>query len=227
MLEKELLINLTLEEGYNNYISFREFFKDKIEEGNRDNIIGFLKLYLNQELLVDILKYNINTTLSSNKIIFNRYREEVPNTLGIDIEDLIKIPSIEDIVDYIIDNLENFLEEEKGEIDISLDLDSYNIDLFIYNIISYYYSSPYRKAIYKTIENLREKIRDYSNRVIELEEEIDILYIEYKEKDLEERKEFREDYYRELGKLNHRRKKFLNRIKELEERLEDLEFIEL
>ena len=226
MLEREILINLTLEDGYNNYIDFIGSLKDIIEEEDRDRIIGFLKGHLNRDLLIDTFKYNLNTTLSSNKIIFDKYKKEIPQYLGMDIEDLIKIPSIEDIANYTINNIENFLEEEKGEIDISLDLDSYNIDLLIFNIISYYYSDPYRKAIYKTIENLRERIIDYSNRVIELEEEMDGLYIEYKEKDFYDRKESREGYYRELGKLNHKKKRFLNRIHRLEERLEDLEFIE-
>lgn len=225
MLEKEILINLTLDNGYNNYI-FIGSLKDIIEEGNRNNIIGFLRDHLNKDLLIDIFKYNLGTTLSSNKIIFNKYKKEVPKVLGMNIEDLIKNPSIEDIANYTIDNLENFLEEEKGEIDISLDLDSYNIDLLIFNIISYYYSSPYRKAIYKTIENIRGIIIDYSNRVIELEEEIDRLYMDYRERNLEERKGYREDYYKELGRLNHKRKRLLDRIKKLEERLEDLEFIE-
>lgn len=225
MLEKEILINLTLDNGYNNYI-FIGSLKDIIEEGNRNNIIGFLRDHLNKDLLIDIFKYNLGTTLSSNKIIFNKYKKEVPKVLGMNIEDLIKNPSIEDIANYTIDNLENFLEEEKGEIDISLDLDSYNIDLLIFNIISYYYSSPYRKAIYKTIENIRGIIIDYSNRVIELEEEIDRLYMDYRERNLEERKGYRENYYKELGRLNHKRKRLLDRIKKLEERLEDLEFIE-
>lgn len=55
---------------------------------------------------------------------------------------------------------------------------------------------------------------------------MDILYKDYREKDLEERKGYRGDYYRELGKLNHKKKRLLERIKKLEERLEDLEFIE-
>ena len=224
MLEREILINLTLEEGYGNYINFIESFKDKIEEGDRDNIIGFLKLYLNQELLMDILKYNINITLSSNKIIFNKYREEIPKVLGIDIEDLINIPSMEDIVNYTIDNLEDFLEEEREE--VYLLLDSYNINYFIYNTISYYYSSPYKEAINKTIENLRERLIDYSNRIIELEEDSNNLYIEYKEKDLYDRKESRENYYRELGKIDHRKRRFLDRIHRLEEKIKELEFIE-
>lgn len=223
MLEKEILINLTLENGDNSYI-FIGSLRDIIEEGDRNNIIGFLRDHLNRDLLIDIFKYNFSTTLYSNKIIFNKYREEIPKVLGKDIEDLIKIPNIEDIANYTIDNLENFLEEEKGEIDLYFN--SYNIDLFIYNIISYYYSSPYRKAIYKTIENLRKLIIEYSNRIIESEEEIDRLYIDYKERDLEERKEYRKDYYRELGKLIHSKKRFLDRIKDLEEKLEDLEFIE-
>lgn len=224
MLEKELLINLTLEEGYNNYISFIESFKEKVEEGDKENLIGFLKLYLNQELLVNILKYNISITLYSNKIIFNKYREEIPKVLGIDIEDLIIIPNIEDIVNYTIDNLENFLEEEREDMDIFFN--SYNIDLLIYNIISYYYSNPYKEAKNQIIENLRKLIIDYSNRVIELEKDSNNLYIEYKEKDLEKRKESREDYYRELGKLNHRRNRIIDRIKKLEERLKGLEYIE-
>ena len=224
MLEKELLINLTLEEGYNNYISFIESFKEKVEEGDKENLIGFLKLYLNQELLVNILKYNISITLYSNKIIFNKYREEIPKVLGIDIEDLIIIPNIEDIVNYTIDNLENFLEEEREDMDIFFN--SYNIDLLIYNTISYYYSNPYKEAKNQIIENLRKLIIDYSNRVIELEKDSNNLYIEYKEKDLEKRKESREDYYRELGKLNHRRNRIIDRIKRLEERLKELEYIE-
>lgn len=222
MLEKELLINLTLEEGYENYINFIEAFKSIVED--KDNIIGFLRESLNKDLLIKILNYNLNTTLNSNKIIFNKYKEEIPSTLGIDIEDLIKIPNIEDIADYTIDNLEDFLEEEKEEVDLLLD--SYTIDLFIYNTISYYYNSPYKETINKTIENLREKIREYSNRVIELEEEIDNLYIEYKEKDIEERKEYRENYYRELGKLDHRKRRMMDRIERLEERLGELEYIE-
>lgn len=226
MLEREILINLTLEEGYNNYIDFIGSLKDIIEEKSRDRIIGFLRDHLNRDLLIDTFKYNFNTTLSSNKIIFDKYKKEIPQNLGMNIEDLIKIPSIEDIANYTIDNIENFLEEEKGEIDISLDLDSYNIDLLIFNIISYYYSDPYRKCIYKTIENIREIIIDYSNRVIESEEEIDRLYIDYKERDLGERKKYREDYYKELGKLNHRKKRFLDRIHKLEERLKELEYIE-
>lgn len=224
MLERELLINLTLEEGYSNYISFIESFKDKVEEGDKDNLIGFLKLYLNQELLVDILKYNINITLYSNKIIFNKYREEIPKVLGIDIEDLIIIPNIEDIVNFTIDNLEDFLEEEREDMDIFFT--SYNIDLLIYNTISYYYKIPYKEAINKTIENLRERLIISSNRIIELEEDMDRLYMDYKEKDLEERKESREDYYRELGKLNHRKKRFLDKIHRLEEKIKELEFIE-
>ena len=226
MLEREILINLTLEDGYNNYIDFIGSLKDIIEENNRDRIIGFLRGHLNRDLLIDTFKYNLNTTLSSNKIIFDKYKKEVPNNLGMNIEDLIKIPSIEDIANFTIDNLENFLEEEKGEIDISLDLDSYNIVLLIFNIISYYYSDPYRKCIYKTIENIREIIIDYSNRVIELEEDMDRLYMDYKERNLDERKEYREDYYKELGRLNHKKKRFLDRIHSLEERLEVLEFIE-
>ena len=224
MLEREILINLTLEEGYNNYISFIESFKERIEEEDKDNLIGFLKLYLNQELLVDILKYNINITLYSNKIIFNKYREEIPKVLGIDIEDFIKIPNIEDIVNFTIDNLEDFLEGEREDMDIFFT--SYNIDLLIYNTISYYYKIPYKESINKTIENLRKTIIEYSNRVIELEKDSNNLYIEYKEKYLEERKESREDYYRELGKLNHRRYRIIDKIKRLEERLKDLEFIE-
>lgn len=223
MLEREILINLTLEEGYNNYISFIESFKEKVEEGDKDNLIGFLKLYLNQELLVDILKYNLNTTLYSNKIIFNKYREEIPK-LGIDIEDLITIPNIEDIVNYTIDNLEDFLEEEKGEIDLYFN--SYNIDLLIYNTISYYYKIPYKESLNKTIENLRKLIIEYSNRIIESEEEIDRLYIDYKERDLEDRKEYREDYYKNLGKVIHSKKRFLDRIHRLEDKLKDLESIE-
>ena len=226
MIEREILINLTLEDGYNNYIDFIGSLKDKIEEGNRNNIIGFLKGHLNRDLLIDTFKYNLNTTLSSNKIIFDKYKKEIPQNLGMNIEDLIKIPSIEDLANYTIDNIENFLEEEKGEIDISLDLDSYNIDLLIFNIISYYYSDPYRKCIYKTIENIREIIIDYSNRVIESEENMDRLYMDYKERNLEERKGYREDYYRALGNLNHKKKRFLDRIHSLEERLEVLEFIE-
>ena len=224
MLEREILINLTLEEGYNNYISFIESFKEKVEEGDKENLIGFLKLYLNQELLIDILKYNINTTLYSNKIIFNKYREEIPKVLGIDIEDLIKIPNIEDIVNITIDNLEDFLEKEREDMDMFFN--SYNIDLLIYNTISYYYSNPYKEAKNQIIENLRKLIIDYSNRVIELEKDSNNLYIEYKGKDLGERKGYRENYYRELGKLNHRKKRLLDRIKRLEERLKDLEFIE-
>ena len=226
MLEKELLINLTLEDGYNNYIDFIGSLKDIIEEKSRDRIIGFLRGHLNRDLLIDTFKYNLNTTLSSNKIIFDKYKNEIPQYLGMNIEDLIKIPSIEDLANYTIDNIENFLEEEKGEIDISLDLDSYNIDLLIFNIISYYYSDPYRKCIYKTIENIREIIIDYSNRVIELEEDMDRLYMDYRERNLEERKGYREDYYKELGRLNHKKKRFLDRIHKLEERLEVLEFIE-
>lgn len=221
MLEKELLINLTLEEGYENYINFIEAFKDIVED--KDNIIGFLRDNLTKDLLIKILNYNLNNTLNSNKIIFNKYREEV-KILGVDIEDLINIPSIEDIADYTINNLEDFLEEEEEEISIILDL--YSLDLFIYNTISYYYSSPYKEAKNKTIENIRERIIDYSNRVIELEEEIDNLYIEYKEKGIEEKKESREDYYRELGKKEHRRRRFIERIQDLEERLEELEYIE-
>ena len=226
MIEREILINLTLEDGYNNYIDFIGSLKDIIEEKSRDRIIGFLRGHLNRDLLIDTFKYNLNTTLSSNKIIFDKYKNEIPQYLGMNIEDLIKIPSIEDLANYTIDNIENFLEEEKGEIDISLDLDSYNIDLLIFNIISYYYSDPYRKCIYKTIENIREIIIDYSNRVIELEEDMDILYMDYRERNLEERKGYREDYYKELGRLNHKKKRFLDRIHKLEERLEVLEFIE-
>ena len=224
MLEREILINLTLEEGYNNYISFIESFKEKVEEGDKDNLIGFLKLYLNQELLVDVLKYNINTTLYSNKIIFNKYREEIPKVLGIDIEVLIKIPNIEDIVNFTIDNLENFLEEEREDMDIYFN--SYNIDLLIYNTISYYYKIPYKESLNNAIENLRKLIIDYSNRIIESEEEIDRLYIDYKERDLGERKKYREDYYKELGKLIHSKKRFLDRIHRLEEKLKNLESIE-
>lgn len=224
MLEREILINLTLEEGYNNYISFIESFKEKVEEGDKDNLIGFLKLYLNQELLVDVLKYNINTTLYSNKIIFNKYREEIPKVLGIDIEVLIKIPNIEDIVNFTIDNLENFLEEEREDMDIYFN--SYNIDLLIYNTISYYYKIPYKESLNNAIENLRNLIIDYSNRIIESEEEIDRLYIDYKERDLGERKKYREDYYKELGKLIHSKKRFLDRIHRLEEKLKNLESIE-
>ena len=55
---------------------------------------------------------------------------------------------------------------------------------------------------------------------------MDRLYRDYRKKDLEERKGYREDYYRELGRLNHKRKRLLDRIKKLEEKLEDLEFIE-
>ena len=226
MIEREILINLTLEDGYNNYIDFIGSLKDIIEEKSRDRIIGFLRGHLNRDLLIDTFKYNLNTTLSSNKIIFDKYKNEIPQYLGMNIEDLIKIPSIEDLANYTIDNIENFLEEEKGEIDISLDLDSYNIDLLIFNIISYYYSDPYRKCIYKTIENIRGYIIDYSNRVIELEEDMDILYMDYRERNLEERKGYREDYYKELGRLNHKKKRFLDRIHKLEERLEVLEFIE-
>ena len=222
MLEKELLINLTLEEGYKNYINFIEAFKDIVED--KDNIIGFLRDNLTKDLLIRILNYNLNTTLKSNRIIFNKYKEEIPNNLGIDIEDLITIPNIEDIANYIIDNIEDFLEEEGEE--VSLLLDSYNINYFIYNTISYYYSSPYKEAKNQIIENIRERIRDYSNRIIELEEKIDIFYIEYKEKDLEERNKSREEYYRELGKLNHRRKRIIDNLERLEERLEELEFIE-
>ena len=224
MLEREILINLTLEEGYNNYISFIESFKEKVEEGDKDNLIGFLKLYLNQELLIDVLKYNINITLYSNKIIFNKYREEIPKVLGMSIEDLIKIPNIEDIAEYVIDNLEDFLEEEREDMDIYFN--SYNIDLLIYNTISYYYKNPYKEAINKTIENIRGIIIDYSNRIIESEEEMDRLYIDYKNRNLEERKEYREDYYKELGKLNHSKKRFLDRIHRLEEKLKELEYIE-
>lgn len=221
-LEKELLIDLALEEGYSNYISFIESFKEKVEE-DKENLIGFLRDHLNKDLLVDILKYNINTTLYSNKIIFNKYKEEI-KVLGIDIEDLITIPNIEDIVNYTIDNLENFLEEEREDIDIYFN--SYNIDLLIYNTISYYYSNPYKEAKNQIIENLRKLIIDYSNRVIESEEEIDRLYIDYKERKLEERKEYREEYYKNLGKLNHSKKRFLDRIKRLEEKLKNLEYIE-
>ena len=223
MLEREILINLTLEEGYSNYISFIESFKEKVEE-DKDNLIGFLKLYLNQELLVDILKYNINTTLYSNKIIFNKYREEIPKVLGIDMEVLIKIPNIEDIAEYVIDNLEDFLEEEREDMDIYFN--SYNIDLLIYNTISYYYKNPYKDSLNKAIENLRKLIIDYSNRIIESEEEIDRLYIDHKERSLEEKREYREEYYKNLGKLIHSKKRFLDRIKRLEERLKDLESIE-
>lgn len=222
MLEKELLINLTLEEGYENYIDFIGAFKEVVEDPN--SIIGFLRDNLTKDLLIRIFNYNLNTTLKSNKIIFNKYREEISNTIGMDIEDLIKIPNIEDIADYTIDNLEDFLEEEEEEISIILDL--YSLDLFIFNIISYYYSSPYKEAKNQLIENLRKSIINYSNRVIELEEEINNLYIEYKEKDIEERKGYREDYYRELGKLNHRRYRMIDRIKRLESRLEELESIE-
>ena len=222
MLEKELLINLTLEEGYKNYINFIEAFKDIVED--KDNIIGFLRDNLTKDLLIRILNYNLNTTLKSNRIIFNKYKEEIPNNLGIDIEDLITIPNIEDIANYIIDNIEDFLEEEGEE--VSLLLDSYNINYFIYNTISYYYSSPYKEAKNQIIENIRERIRDYSNRIIELEEKIDIFYIEYKEKDLEERNKSREEYYRELGKLNHRRKRIIDNLERLEERLKELESIE-
>lgn len=221
MLEKELLINLTLEEGYENYINFIEAFKDIVED--KDNIIRFLRDNLTKDLLIKILNYNLNTTLNSNKIIFNKYREEV-KILGVDIEDLINIPSIEDIADYTINNLEDFLEEEKEE--LSLMLDSYNIELFIYNTILYYYKKPFREAINKTIENIRERIIDYSNRIIELREESNNLYIEYKNKDLEERKESREDYYKELGKIDHRKKRMVDRINRLEDRLGELEYIE-
>lgn len=221
MLEKELLINLTLEEGYENYIDFIGAFKEVVEDPN--NIIGFLRENLTKDLLIRIFNYNLNTTLKSNKINFNKYKKE-SNILGIDIEDLINIPSIEDIVNYTIDNLEDFLKEEEEEISIILDL--YSLDLFIFNTILYYYKKPFREAINKTIENIRERIIDYSNRVIELEEEIDNLYIKYKEKDIEERKEYREEYYRELGKLNHRRYRMIERINRLEERLEELESIE-
>ena len=223
MLEKELLINLTLEEGYENYINFIEAFKNIVEDQN--NIIGFLRDHLNKDLLIKILNYNLNTTLNSNKIIFNKYREEIPNTLGIDIEDLIKIPNIEDIVDYTIDNLEDFLEEEKES--LSIMLDSYNIESFIFNIITYYYKNPFREAKNQIIENIRENIRNYSNRVIELEEKIDIFYIEYREKDLEERRDSRENYYKELGKLDHRKRRMIDRIERLEDRLGELENIEL
>ena len=222
-LEKEILINLTLEEGYSNYISFIESFKEKVEE-DKENLIGFLRDHLNKDLLIDIFKYNISITLYSNKIIFNKYREEIPNTLGIDIEDLIIIPNIEDIANFTIDNLEDFLEEEREDIDIYFN--SYNIDLLIYNTISYYYSNPYKEAKNQLIENLRKLIIDYSNRIIESEEEIDRLYIDYKERKLEDRKEYREDYYKELGKLNHSKKRFLDRIKRLEEKLKNLESIE-
>lgn len=221
MLEKELLINLTLEEGYENYINFIEAFKSIVEDPN--NIIGFLRESLNKDLLVRILNYNLNTTLKSNKIIFNKYKKEIP-ILGIDIEDLIIIPSIEDIADYIIDNLEDFLKEEEEEISIILDL--YSLDLFIFNIISYYYSSPYKEAKNQLIENLRKSIIEYSNRLIELRENMDNLYIEYKEKDIEEKKESREEYYKELGKLDHRRRRIIDRINRLEDRLGELESIE-
>ena len=223
MLEKELLINLTLEEGYENYINFMEAFKNIVEDQN--NIVGFLRDHLNKDLLIKILNYNLNTTLNSNKIIFNKYREEIPNTIGIDIEDLIKIPNIKDIVDYTIDNLEDFLEEEKEN--LSIMLDSYNIESFIFNITTYYYKNPCREAKNQIIENIRKSIREYSSRVIEWEEEIDNLYIEYKEKDIEERKEYRENYYRELGKLDHRKRRMIDRIERLEDRLGELENIEL
>ena len=221
-LEKEILIDLALEEGYSNYISFIESFKEKVEE-DKENLIGFLRDHLNKDLLIDIFKYNISITLYSNKIIFNKYREEIPK-LGIDIEDLITIPNIEDIANFTIDNLEDFLEEEREDIDIYFN--SYNIDLLIYNTISYYYSNPYKEAKNQLIENLRKLIIDYSNRIIESEEEIDRLYIDYKERKLEDRKEYREDYYKELGKLNHSKKRFLDRIKRLEEKLKNLESIE-
>ena len=222
MLEKELLINLTLEEGYENYINFIEAFKNIVED--KEEIIGFLRDNLTKDLLIRIFNYNLNNTLAFNKIIFNKYREEIPSTLGIDIEDLIKIPNLEDIVNYTLDNLEDFLKEEREE--VYLLLDSYNINYFIYNTISYYYSSPYKEAINKTIENLRERLIDYSNRVIELEEDSNNLYIEYKEKDLYSRKEFRENYYKELGRLNHRKKRLIDKIHRLEERIKELEFIE-
>ena len=222
-LEKEILIDLTLENGDNSYI-FIGSLKDIIEEGNKDNIIIFLRDHLNKDLLIDIFKYNFSTTLYSNKIIFNKYKEEIPKVLGIDIEDLIVIPNIEDIANYTIDNLEDFLKEEREDIDIYFN--SYNIDLLIYNTISYYYSNPYKEAKNQLIENLRKLIIDYSNRIIESEEEIDRLYIDYKERKLEERKEYREDYYKELGKLNHSKKRFLDRIKRLEEKLKNLESIE-
>ncbi len=221
MLEKELLINLTLEEGYENYINFMEAFKNIVED--KDNIIGFLRDNLTKDLLIRILNYNLNITLNFNKIIFNSYKEKIPS-LGMDIEDLIKIPNIEDIADYTMDNLEDFLEEEREE--VYLLLDSYTIDLFIYNTISYYYNNPYKEAKNQLIDNIRERIRDYSSRVIELEEKIDILYIEYKEKDIEERKGYREDYYKELGKLDHRKRRMIDRIERLEERLGELEYIE-
>ena len=221
MLEKELLINLTLEEGYENYINFIEAFKSIVED--KDNIIGFLRDNLTKDLLIRILNYNLNTTLKFNKIVFNSYKEKIPS-LGIDIEDLIIIPSIEDIADYTIDNLEDFLEEEKEEVDLLLD--SYTIDLFIYNTISYYYNSPYKEAKNQIIENLRKSIIEYSNRIIELRETMDNLYMEYKNKSIEEKKESREDYYRELGKLDHRKRRIRERIERLEERLEELEYIE-
>ena len=221
MLEKELLINLTLEEGYENYINFMEAFKSIVEDKN--NIIGFLRDNLTKDLLIRILNYNLNTTLKFNKIVFNSYKEKIPS-LGIDIEDLIIIPSIEDIADYTIDNLEDFLEEEKEEVDLLLD--SYTIDLFIYNTISYYYNSPYKEAKNQIIENLRKSIIEYSNRIIELRETMDNLYMEYKNKSIEEKKESREDYYRELGKLDHRKRRIRERIERLEERLEELEYIE-
>ena len=222
MLEKELLINLTLEEGYENYINFIEAFKNIVED--KEEIIGFLRDNLTKDLLIKILNYNLNNTLAFNKIIFNKYREEIPNTLGIDIEDLIKIPNLEDIVNYTLDNLEDFLKEEREE--VYLLLDSYNINYFIYNTISYYYSSPYKEAINKTIENIRERLIDYSNRIIELEEDSNNLYIEYKEKDLYSRKESRENYYKELGRISHRKKRLIDKIKRLEDRLGELEFIE-
>ena len=223
MLEKELLINLTLEEGYENYINFIEAFKNIVED--KEEIIGFLRDNLTKDLLIRIFNYNLNNTLAFNKIIFNKYREEIPSTLSIDIEDLIKIPNLEDIVNYTLDNLEDFLKEEEEE--LSIMLDSYNINLFIFNIISYYYKNPFKEAINKTIEYIRERLIDYSNRVIELEEDSNNLYIEYKEKDLYSRKESREGYYRELGKISHRKKRLIDKIKRLEDRLGELEYIEL
>ena len=221
MLEKELLINLTLEEGYENYINFIEAFKGIVEDKN--NIIGFLRDNLTKDILIKILNYNLNNTLAFNKIIFNSYKEKIPS-LGIDIEDLIKIPNIEDIAIYTMDNLEDFLEEEKEEVDLLLD--SYTIDLFIYNTISYYYNSPYKEAKNQIIENLRKSIIEYSNRIIELRETMDNLYMEYKNKSIEEKKESREDYYKELGKLDHRKRRIRERIERLEERLGELEYIE-
>lgn len=223
MLEKELLINLTLEEGYENYINFIEAFKNIVED--KEEIIGFLRANLNKDLLIKILNYNFNNTLASNKIIFNKYREEIPNTLGIDIEDLIKIPNLEDIVNYTLDNLEDFLKEEEEE--LSLMLEPYSIESFTFNIISYYYKNPFKEAINKTIEYIRERIIDYSNRIIELREDSNNLYIEYKEKDLYSRKESREVYYRELGKISHRKKRLIDKIKRLEDKLGELEYIEL